>query len=270
MPAANAKKPPSRIQIEDVWPQLDCGRYPIKRSVDEPVEVWATIFRDGHEQLRAAIRYRSPAARGWQEAPMRHVESDRWVGEFAPDCPGRWQYRVEAWVDRKASFRHELERKVEAGQDDLSGELSEAAELWGRELTAEEVLATEDDDRSEVTPSAELRLDCDRALASFGAWYELFPRSFGGFAGVEKVLPDLAELGFDIVYFPPIHPIGHTNRKGRNNALEAGPEDPGSPWAIGSEQGGHDAIDPELGSEATCSRIPLDRPICIRFESPAS
>jgi starch synthase (maltosyl-transferring) len=248
IPTAN--KPPPRIQIEDVTPQLDCGRYPIKRAVGDPVEVWARIFRDGHEQLRAAVRYRAPDARGWQEAPLRHVDNDRWAGAFEPDCCGRWQYRVEAWVDRKASFRHELERKVEAKQTDLAGELSETVALWGEELSAEQALATSDEDRSEVMSSAELRLDVDRELATFGAWYELFPRSFGGLAGVEKLLPELAELGFDVLYLPPVHPIGHTNRKGKNNSLEAGPDDPGSPWAIGSELGGHDALDPELGTMA--------------------
>jgi starch synthase (maltosyl-transferring) len=245
-----SKNPPPRIQIEDVSPQLDCGRYPVKRAVGDPVEVAARIFRDGHEQLRAAVRYRSPGTRGWREAPLRHVDNDRWEGRFVPVCCGRWQYRVESWVDRKASFRHELRRKVAAGQADLAGELSEAAVLWGSDLSAEDVLATDDGDRSEVTSSGELRLDVDRERATFGAWYELFPRSWGGFAGVERVLPQLAELGFDVVYLPPIHPIGHTNRKGRNNAPTAGPRDPGSPWAIGSEEGGHDAIDPALGTMA--------------------
>jgi starch synthase (maltosyl-transferring) len=255
MPLPTTKKPPARIQIEKVSPQLDCGRYAIKRVVGEPVEVWATIFRDGHEQLRAAIRYRSPGARSWREAPLRLVDNDRWTGSFTPDCCGRWVYRLEAWVDRKASFRHELGRKVEAHQSDLSGELSEAAALWGRELTADEVLASEDTDRSEVTAAPDLRLQVDRERAVFGAWYELFPRSWGGFAGVEEQLERFAELGFDVVYLPPIHPIGHTNRKGRNNALEAGPDDPGSPWAIGSELGGHDAIAPELGTAEEFERL---------------
>jgi starch synthase (maltosyl-transferring) len=208
------------------------------------------IFRDGHEQLRAAIRFRSPNARGWQEAPLVHVDNDRWAGSFTPDCLGRWQYRVQAWVDRKASFRHEIERKVEARQTDLAGELSESVALWGKELTAAEVLATDDEDRSEVTTSAELRLEVDRERATFGAWYELFPRSFGGFAGVERQLPKLAELGFDVIYLPPVHPIGRSNRKGKNNALKAGPGEPGSPWAIGGPEGGHDALDPQLGTMA--------------------
>jgi starch synthase (maltosyl-transferring) len=248
--ASSSKNPPPRIQIEDISPQLDCGRYSVKRTVGDPVEMAARIFRDGHEQLRAAVRYRSPGVRGWHEAPLLHVDNDRWEGRFVPDCCGRWQYRVEAWVDRKASFRHELRRKVAAGQADLAGELSEAAVLWGRELSEEDVLATDDADRSEVTSSGELRLDVDRERATFGAWYELFPRSWGGFAGVERALPQLAELGFDVVYLPPIHPIGQTNRKGQNNAATAGPRDPGSPWAIGSGDGGHDAIDPALGTMA--------------------
>ncbi len=250
MPVPTTKNPPARVLIQDVRPQLDCGRYPVKRAVGDPVRVTARIFRDGHEQLRAAVRYRRSGARGWAEAPMRHVDNDRWAGEFTPDASGPWQYRVEAWVDRKASFRHELERKVAAGQGDLAGELSEATVLWGSELTAEQALATTDEDRSEVTASPELRLDCDRELATFGAWYELFPRSWGGFRGVEARLPELAELGFDVVYLPPVHPIGHTNRKGGNNALVAGSGDPGSPWAIGSEEGGHDALHPELGTAA--------------------
>jgi len=233
-----------------VTPQLDCGRYAVKRTQGDPLDVSATIFRDGHEQLRAAVRYRTAGARSWQEAPMRHVEADRWVGAFVPDTCGVWQYRVLAWVDRKASFRHELERKLEAKQADVSGELSEAAVLWGREVTADEVLASTDDDRSEETQSPELRLDVDRERATFGAWYELFPRSWGGFAGVESRLEELAGLGFDVLYLPPVHPIGTTNRKGRNNALTAKPGDPGSPWAIGSELGGHDALHPELGTDA--------------------
>jgi starch synthase (maltosyl-transferring) len=270
VPVPSTKKPPARIQIEEVWPQLDCGRYAIKRACGDPVEVWATIFRDGHLELRAAVRYKGPNGRGWKEAPMRHVESDRWVGSFAPDEVGRWAYRVEAWVDRKASFRHELERKVEGGQADLAGELSEAAVLWGKELSAEQVLATTDGDRSEVTCSADYRVEADRELATFGAWYELFPRSFGGFAGVEKLLPELAKLGFDVVYFPPVHPIGRTNRKGANNALAAGPKDPGSPWAIGGEEGGHDALHPDLGSFEDFERLvararELDLEIALDF-----
>ena len=144
-----------------------------------------------------------------------------------------------------------MRRKVDAGQEDLAGELSEGAALLGREsLTVEEGLAAESGERDGEVVSDALEVDVDRVLARFGAWYELFPRSWGGFKGVATVLPELAELGFDVVYLPPVHPIGTTNRKGRNNALVAGAGDPGSPWAIGSADGGHDAINPELGTWA--------------------
>jgi starch synthase (maltosyl-transferring) len=240
---------PARIQIEQVWPALDCGRYPVKRTLGEPVEVWADIFRDGHEIVRAEVKYRHAGSRRWLRAPLQHHAADRWHGTFEPGELGRWQFAVEAWVDRAASWRHELERKVEAGQEDLTGELSEGAALLGaRSLTVEEGLADTTEDRSEVTATPALEVDVDRVRARVGAWYELFPRSWGGFAGVERVLPQLQELGFDVVYLPPIHPIGTTNRKGRNNALVAQKGDPGSPWAIGSELGGHTAVAPELGT----------------------
>jgi starch synthase (maltosyl-transferring) len=244
------KKRPPRIQIESVWPQLDCGRYPIKRTVGEPVTVWATVFRDGHEQLRAAVRYR-PGAGRWREVPLEHVEADRWTAAFTPDEVADWEFHVRAWVDRYASWREELRRKADAHQEDLSSELAEGAALFGLDsITLADGLASTEEDRSEVTDSVTLRVAVDDVPARFGAWYELFPRSWGGFRGVAKVLPELRELGFDVVYLPPIHPIGTTNRKGRNNALAAAEGDPGSPWAIGSAEGGHDAINPELGTWA--------------------
>src|SRR6476646_7014366 len=244
------KNKPPRIQIEAVWPQIDCGRYPVKRSVGDTVEVWATIFRDGHEALGAAVLVREPGATDWQETPLEAVGNDRWTGSFDVDRPGGWEFTILAWVDRFESFRDELRRKVEAGQTDLDSELQEGALLLGvKKLDVETELASTDADRSEPTRFARtLGVDADRERARFGFWYELFPRSWGGFRGVEKVLPELAKLGFDVVYLPPIHPIGTTNRKGRNNALTAGPRDPGSPWAIGSAEGGHDALHPELGS----------------------
>ena len=243
---------PPRIQIEDVWPQIDCGRYPVKRSVGDEVEVWATIFRDSHELLGASILYRAPGSTQREEVPMRKVEDqpDRWTGSFHVDRCGRWEFTVQAWIDRFESWRDELRRKVEAGQADLDSELQEGAALMKvLTLDVETALATTERDRSEPTQLVRpLEVDADRPLARFGAWYELFPRSWGGFVGVEKVLPELADLGFDVVYFPPIHPIGRTNRKGRNNALTAAKGDPGSPWAIGSEEGGHTAVNRELGT----------------------
>ncbi len=251
------RTPPARIQIEDVWPQLDCGRYPVKRSVGDEVEVWATVFRDGHEVLGAAVLYRPAGSSSWQEAPMRPEVDDRWTGTFTVDACGRWEFTVQAWVDRFESWRDELSRKVEAGQADLAGELAEGAALFGvPELDVETALAGADHDRSEVTGLGKaLGVDVDRVRARFGSWYELFPRSWGGFGGVERSLPELAAAGFDVLYFPPIHPIGRTNRKGRNNALQARRGDPGSPWAIGAEEGGHTAIDPALGTDEDFDRL---------------
>ena len=248
--------PPPRIQILEVTPQVDCGRFPVKRVVGDRVVVHARIFRDGHDVLGAAVRYRPPGTTRWLELPLEAQPNDHWVGLFVVDRPGMWSFRVEAWTDRVASFQEELRRKVEGGQDDVSGELSEGAVLLGREtLSVEEALALPAGDRHGTATSQVLCVDVDRELARFGAWYELFPRSWGGFEGVRKLLPRFAELGFDVVYLPPVHPIGRTSRKGRNNTLAAGPQDPGSPWAIGSEEGGHDAIHPELGTVAEFERL---------------
>jgi starch synthase (maltosyl-transferring) len=256
VPLPRTNEPPSRIQIQQVTPQVDCGRYAVKRTVGERVEVGARIFRDGHETLGAAVRYKAPDANRWSESPLEARGNDVWEGAFEVDRPGSWCFRVEAWVDRVASFQDELRRKVAAGQEELAGELSEGAVLLGRaSVVVDEVLAVPAGDRSEKTWSETYLVDVDRELARFGSWYELFPRSWGGFEGVRARLPRLAELGFDVVYFPPVHPIGHTSRKGRNNALLATPDDPGSPWAIGAEDGGHDAIDSGLGSEDDFRRL---------------
>jgi starch synthase (maltosyl-transferring) len=255
MPIPRSSEPPPRIQIQNVWPQLDCGRFAAKRTVGDRVDVWADVVRDGHEALGTAIRYKPPGGR-WLEAPMLPMGNDRYGGSFSVDRCGRYGFRVIAWHDLVASWQDEMRRKVEAGQEDLESELSEGAELLGREtLTVAEGLTAQVEDRHGLTESPQLEVDVDRELARFGAWYELFPRSWGGFAGVERVLPELAELGFDVVYLPPIHPIGRTNRKGRNNTLLPGPDDPGSPWAIGADEGGHDGIHPDLGTIEDFDRL---------------
>jgi starch synthase (maltosyl-transferring) len=233
-----------------VSPQVDCGRYPVKRTVGDRVEVTARIFRDGHETLGAAVRHKGPDATRWSETPLEPLGNDVWAGSFEVDRPGLWSFRVEAWVDRVASFQEELRRKIGAGQTDLASELSEGSVLLGEEeLPVEQALAAPAGARAEKAWSQTFAVDVDRVLGRFGSWYELFPRSWGGFTGVQELLPRFAELGFDVLYLPPIHPIGQTNRKGRNNAETAEPGDAGSPWAIGSEHGGHDAIDPSLGTE---------------------
>ena len=252
MPLPSSKQPPPRIQIQNVRPQVDCGRYPAKSTVGDRVEVTADIFKDGHEVLRAVVRYRPVGTRKWLERPLEPLGNDHWAGEFEVGECGRWQFTVEAWVDRYASYLDELDRKLEAGQLDLSGELSEGEVLFGGGELAEwresaPALGAKDRHGKASLGSA-LEVDVERERARFGSWYELFPRSWGGFRGVAAVLPALAELGFDVVYLPPVHPIGTTNRKGRNNTLVAEEGDPGSPWAIGSPEGGHEAIHPELGT----------------------
>jgi starch synthase (maltosyl-transferring) len=283
----SGRQPPQRIRIEYPTPAVDGGRYPAKRCVGDRVTVEADIFRDGHDKLRAVVRYRGPGDRRFKEAEMRpidaHLDGVRWAGEFEVDRQGHWEYTVDAWTDVFGTWRDELERKIDAGQHELAGELSEGVVLLeaakarvkqdGDVVLIEHALATLADRKipeavkhdaalgGELFSTVErhqerhgcvslepLPLEVDRVRARFGAWYELFPRSWGGLKGVEKALPQLAELGFDVVYLPPIHPIGLTNRKGRNNALVAKKADPGSPWAIGNEEGGHDAVHPELGT----------------------
>jgi starch synthase (maltosyl-transferring) len=259
VPLPKTNDPPPRIQIQRVTPQIDGGKYAVKRTVGDTVEVTARIFRDGHEAIGAAVRYKAAGATRWQESPLQALGNDEWAGSFAVDAAGSCCFRIEAWVDRIASWQDEIRRKHDAGQADLSSELAEGALLLGRDaVTVEEGLAAPAGDRSEKTWSPTYEVDVDRVLARFGSWYELFPRSWGGFEGVRAQLPRLAELGFDVVYLPPIHPIGTTNRKGKNNTLTADKGDPGSPWAIGSELGGHDAINPELGTLAEFEQLVRD------------
>ncbi|MEA2193306.1 MAG: hypothetical protein QOI73_3427, partial [Solirubrobacteraceae bacterium] len=284
-----AKQAPPRIQIVAPAPMVDCGRFAAKRTVGDAVLISADIFSDGHDVLRAVVRVQSPGGRRRQERPLRridaHIDGDRWAGEFEVTELGRYTWTIEAWVDPFAGWRDELRRKVDAGQDDLSGELSEgvvllelaAARAKGEDrkriVTALDLLrdpATPTEDRCVVALAPELQdaverhpdrsrsttmerrlhVDVDPVRARFGAWYELFPRSWGGLQGVTERVPELADLGFDVLYLPPVHPIGMTNRKGPNNALTAAPGDPGSPWAIGDETGGHTALHPDLGTMA--------------------
>jgi starch synthase (maltosyl-transferring) len=278
-----SQAPPSRIRIQLVRPTVEEGRWPVKRTVGDTVAVSADVFRDGHEVLRAVVRHRGPGERRWREDPLSPVDAHhngvRWAGDFRiGDKPGRTQWTIQAWVDVFAGWRDEIARKLQGGQIDLSGEASEGAVLLrdaaghakgeDKSLLEATAAALEQGEPIQqgldprlaaivdrVAPRAEAtemprpyEVDVDRVLGRFGAWYELFPRSFGGFKGVQAQLPRLRELGFDVLYLPPIHPIGLTHRKGRNNTLVAGPDDPGSPWAIGDASGGHDAIHHELGT----------------------
>ena len=249
--------PAERITISEVTPQVDCGRWPAKACVGDRVEVAATVVRDGHETLRAVVRYRRPKGR-WREAPLAALGNDRFAGSFEVDAIGRWKFEIEAWVDHHAGWLDEHDRKVAAGQADLSGELAEGTALFGPGTVDEwrrSAAQLGDRERHGAARSTALEVDVERVRARAGAWYELFPRSWGGLAGVARVVPELAELGFDVLYLPPIHPIGRTNRKGRNNAERAAPGDAGSPWAIGAAEGGHGSIDPELGTEADLAAL---------------
>ena len=268
-----------RVVIERIRPEIDGGRFPIKRTVGEPVRVFADIFADGHDVIAAVLQH------GAAEIPMALVAEglDEWTAVFDAEGPGWDEYRIVAWVDRFLTWRRDLQKKFAAGQD-IALELLEgsmlvrdAAERGQNDsllkradaltestpLEHRVALAIRDDladamarhaDRSRATASPARRVWVDRERARFGAWYEMFPRSSGPdptrsatFAEAAAGLARIADLGFDVVYLPPIHPIGARFRKGRNNSLRPEAGDPGSPWAIGSEAGGHTAVEPGLG-----------------------
>ncbi|HEX6993449.1 MAG TPA: alpha-1,4-glucan--maltose-1-phosphate maltosyltransferase [Gammaproteobacteria bacterium] len=277
-----------RVVIESVRPEIDCGRFAAKRVVGEEVVVDADVFTDGHDQIVCRLRYRGPGESEWRETPMEPLGNDRWRGQFRVDALGRYEYTVAAWVDRFLSFRHDLARRedpadielalavgaglVAAAADRASGghaaRLADAARrLRGIEpVESRRALALSSDLRDAMLAYADRRFETiyprvlpvvvERERARFSAWYEFFPRSLasddagshGTFETARARLPYVAKLGFDIVYLPPIHPIGVTHRKGPNNRLDAGPDDPGSPWAIGSAEGGHKSVHPALGT----------------------
>jgi starch synthase (maltosyl-transferring) len=275
-----------RVVIEAVDPEIDCGRFPIKRTVGETVDVSADAFADGHDLVACALLWR-PAGKGeWTEVPMEPLGNDRFEGSFQVVALGRYQYTVRAWIDRFASWSRDLEKRVAAGQD-VQVDLAIGAALLGRAASrasgadrktlddlatllrsgsAEAVdvalsqelvsLAARYADRTDATSyGRELEVIVDPERARFSSWYEMFPRSAspeegrpGTLRDCIALLPYVSSMGFDVLYLPPIHPIGETNRKGKNNRTDSGPSDPGSPWAIGGRAGGHMSLDPTLGS----------------------
>lgn len=273
--SSTEKKPVSPVPvsapqyvIEDVYPVINGGRFPAKRIAGEAVGVWADIFRDGTEVTLASLVWRREGDAASRSTPMLHHENDRWHGRFVPPEPGRYSFHIEAWSDPFATWQRDLRRRIEAGQD-VSVELDE-----GRLMLAEAgVRPPEQDDpdawlapelgeamqraqpRGNLVTSPIFPLMVERVRARAGAWYEIMARSQGQVPGRSATfddciarLPDIAAMGFDVLYLLPIHPIGRTARKGRNNSLTSEPGDPGSPYAIGSAEGGHDAIHPELGT----------------------
>ena len=284
-PAADLRR---TVIIEAIAPVVDGGRYPVKRELGAHLEVSADIFKDGHDVLVAFLLYRPPGERGWRETPMRFVDNDRWAGSFTLDTVGRWTYTIEALADPFRSWLADLAKRVDAAQDVASelaegvallreaarraraGDQRDALAAYARRMegapTQPEAVEIARDgrlahlmdahlDRGVATRAAqELEVVADRERARFAAWYEFFPRSSGGegrhgtLKDAEAQLDRAAAMGFDVVYLPPVHPIGRTHRKGRNNALTAEPGEPGSPWAIGGAEGGHTAMHPDLGT----------------------
>ncbi|MDJ1483437.1 alpha-1,4-glucan--maltose-1-phosphate maltosyltransferase [Cytophagaceae bacterium YF14B1] len=278
----------SRVVIEHVQPQINSGRFPIKRTVGERLTVIADVFADGHDEVRAALLVKHEQDGNWQEIPMEFQGNDRWEASFTPEKRGIYEYTVQGWVDHLLTWQKGLKKKFEASQD-VGVELliganwiEEAAERapahdaqtlrnWATQLRNESnqsagvtfALSQEVTKLVEAYPDKKyaslyhrtLFMEAERQKALFSTWYEFFPRSasnepgkHGTFKDCEQLLPRIAEMGFDTIYLPPIHPIGDSNRKGANNAVTAQPGEPGSPWAIGSKDGGHKSIHPELGS----------------------
>ena len=280
----------ARVVIEGVAPEIDGGRFPIKRVPGEQVQVQAAVFADGHDVIKAVVKHRHRGEKDWTETPMEPLVEDRWRVSFEILELGEYLYTIEGWVDAFSTWRRDLEKKFKAGLDiDVElmagAELMESAAANAKSEEAEELKVAAGRVRGgEGIPVAgrvaiaistrvqelmerhggrpflsrypkELRVMAEPVLARFSAWYEMFPRSaspisgqHGTFKDCEALLPKIAEMGFDILYLPPIHPIGRAYRKGKNNSLTPTEDDPGSPWAIGGEEGGHKSIHAELGT----------------------
>ena len=277
----------TRIIIESVKPQLDGGSFYIKRIVNQKVIVSAHVFADGHDVVECCVKFKHEKDKKWSEVRMSPIENDEWEAEFIVEKQGFYSYFIEGWVDYALNWQHGTERKINDNQH-VKSELLEGAEYCQailKEVTKEEKaylnsaikafqdaklydsaieIALSDElhqifkkypTRTLANSSAELKVYVDRKKALFSTWYEFFPRSasetpgkHGTFKDCERLLPRVAEMGFDTLYFPPIHPIGEVNRKGKNNATTAEKGDVGSPWGIGSKHGGHKSTHPELGT----------------------
>ena len=288
MPKPNEGR--SRVVIENVEPQINCGRFAIKRIVDDLVAIEADVFGDGHDEVRARLLWKQDEETVWQTTEMRPLGNDRWQGEFPVTQVGRYRYTLVGEVDHFGTWRSDLKKRIAAQQDLelplLTGAIlleqvqpraskPDSAKLaaWAKALRAgskdpatvdlalqdelAEMVKRYPDTSLETWYERELEVIVDRERARFSAWYELFPRSWSTTPGKHGTLRDVtsrmgyvAEMGFDVLYLPPISPIGKSFRKGKNNSVQAAPGDEGSPWAIGSAEGGHTAIHPALGTLA--------------------
>jgi starch synthase (maltosyl-transferring) len=266
--AAGTEHAPARAIVESVRPEVDCGRFPVKRVVGERVLVEADVFADGHDAVQAELLYKHEKEKAWTAIPMAFHGNDHWSASFTVEKLGRYQYTVRGWTDPFLTWQRDLAKRREAGQD-LSIDFLIGAELIDLPILKDS--SRSPDERYDAAikavspkPAPErvttyervLEVSVDPVKARFSSWYELFPRSARGdgvhatFRDLAQRLPYVAELGFDVLYLPPIHPIGATARKGKNNAVAAEPGDVGSPWAIGAKEGGHKAVHPALGSLA--------------------
>lgn len=277
----------SRAVVENVHPELDGGRFAIKRVVGDLVDVEADVFVDGHEALSAVLEYRCEGASKWLQAPLEFLDNDRYGASFTVESIGFWEYRIAAWLDPFRAWERDLRKREAAGQVtavdleigallvDAAASRAKGADRrmlsgWAKDIresssdlhaattlamnAAMTALTLAHADRKHETVSPILRVRAERQRAQFSSWYEIFPRSTApgpGRHGTLKTLGDnleyIASMGFDVLYLPPIHPIGTTFRKGKNNNVRCEPGDVGSPWAIGSPDGGHTAIHPDLG-----------------------
>jgi starch synthase (maltosyl-transferring) len=241
--AAQREALPPRVVIESPRPEVDCGRYPVKRVIGEEVRVEVDAFADGHDVVVCELLYKYKEQKSWTAIPMEFLGNDRWAASFRVEKLGRYEYTVRGWADPLLTWQRDLEKRKAAGQD-ITVDLQIGAEIEKRT------------ERTVTYYDKVLEVVVDPPRARFSSWYEMFPRSargdgtHGTFRDVIARLPYIAELGFDVLYLPPIHPIGTTARKGKNNAVAAQPDDVGSPWAIGAKEGGHKAIHPQLGTLA--------------------
>jgi starch synthase (maltosyl-transferring) len=234
-----------------VRPQVDGGRYPAKRAIGDEVVVEADVFADGHDAVTAELLFKFSEEKSWRRVPMDFRLNDHWVASFRVEKLGRYQYTVRGWTDPFLTWRRDLVKRRDAGQD-LTIDLQIGAEILGSEIpdyeSAMDAELPQPAEASVVTYEKTLEVVVDPVRARFSSWYECFPRSFGGLRGLIDHLPYVEELGFDVLYLPPVHPVGITARKGKNNAVAAKSGDVGSPWAIGAKEGGHKALNPELGT----------------------
>ncbi|HKO02759.1 MAG TPA: maltotransferase domain-containing protein, partial [Thermoanaerobaculia bacterium] len=260
-----------RVIIEGVQPEVDCGLFPAKRVVGDRVVVEADIFADGHDLIYAVVQYRHASEKQMRETRMTPLSNDRWRAEFDVEQLGFYLYTIEAWIDHFLTWHRDLAKRDPADHDvqlEIGLEMMRAAHRRAKGRDKKRLLSFTNAESVEDLQSADLielmwrnsdrefasqysievMIEVDRKRAEFSTWYEMFPRSVGTLRDVEKQLPRVARMGFDVLYFPPIHPIGTTFRKGKNNRIAAEEGDVGSPWAIGGPAGGHKAIHPALGT----------------------